>query len=83
LLLCRVEGFTGATEAPKNNVRGGNVTMRPATTATEWHGYTVTDPAGNVVTTCLTREQATALVSTMHANGIAVWIHPPPDDTNA
>ncbi len=56
--------------------------MRPATAATEWHGYTVTDTAGNVVTTCLTCKQATALVNTMQANGFVVRIHPPLDDTD-
>ena len=53
-------------------------TMRP----TERNSYTATDNDGNVMATNLTRKQATALVNTMHANGIALWIHSAPDDTN-
>jgi len=51
--------------------------MRPI----ERNSYTVTDNDGNVMATNLTRKQATALANTMHANGIAVWIQPPPDAT--
>ncbi len=56
--------------------------MGSATMATERHGFTAIDTSGNVVTPCLTREQAMTLVNTMQANGIVVRIHPALDDTD-
>ncbi len=56
--------------------------MRLAPTATERNRYTPTDNDGNVMATNLTRKHATALVTTMQAKGIAVWIHSAPNATN-
>ena len=50
---------------------------------TERKRYTATDNDGNTVATNLTREQATALVNAMGANGVAVRIHPVPGNIGA
>ncbi len=51
--------------------------MRTAT-----NGYTAIDSDGKLVITCMTREQAAALVNTMQANGVSLHIHPTLDDTD-
>ena len=62
-------------------MRNRNDTNERNAMRTATNGYTAIDSDGNVVITCMTREQAAVLVDTMQANGVAVHIHAALDDT--